>query len=95
MDEQLLQDVRRTEENGYEHLKNLVTLVREQTIPTERPPLVGEIRVKFTTDCHSMSMPWCLVHPASEGLHPNEFQSDIWRGTLRRNFLCYRWEGCM
>jgi hypothetical protein len=36
-----------------------------------------------------------LVHAAPEGLQPNEFQSDIWRGTLRRIFLCYHCEGCM
>jgi hypothetical protein len=40
-------------------------------------------------------MSWFLVHAALEGLHPNEFQSDIRRGTLSRNFLCYHWEGCM
>jgi hypothetical protein len=42
----------------------------------------------------SQSMSWCLVHVASEGLHPNEFQSNVWKGTLRRNFWCYHWEGC-
>jgi hypothetical protein len=31
-------------------------------------------------------MPWCLVHSALKGFHPNEFQSDIRRCTLRRNF---------
>jgi hypothetical protein len=29
------------------------------------------------------------------GLHPNEFQSDVWRGTLRWNCWCHHWEGCM
>jgi hypothetical protein len=28
-------------------LTNSVDLVRERTIPTERPPLVGEVSVKF------------------------------------------------
>jgi hypothetical protein len=41
--------------------------------------------------CMSLS----LVHAALEVLHPNEFQSDIRRGILRRNILCYNWEGCM
>jgi hypothetical protein len=36
------------------------------------------------TDDQSLSMTWCLVHAALEGLHPNEFQSDIGRGTVRR-----------
>jgi hypothetical protein len=36
-------------------------------------------------------MPLCLVHAALEGLHPNELQSDIRRGTLRRNSWCYLW----
>jgi hypothetical protein len=40
-------------------------------------------------------MSWCLAHTALEGLDPNEFQSDIRRATLRRNLLCYHWEGCM
>jgi hypothetical protein len=31
-----------------EHLKlNFVALVRERTIPTERPPLVGEVSANF------------------------------------------------
>jgi hypothetical protein len=29
------------------HINNSVALVREQTIPTERPPLVGEVSAKF------------------------------------------------
>jgi hypothetical protein len=37
---------------------------------------------------------WCLVRSALKGFHPNEFQSDIRRTTLRWNFLCYHWEGC-
>jgi hypothetical protein len=43
----------------------------------------------------SISMSWSLVHANLEVLHPNEFQSDIRRGILRRNFLCCHWEGCM
>jgi hypothetical protein len=46
-------------------------------------------------DQQSISMSWCLIHMALEGFHLNEFQSDIKRWTLRRNFLCYHWEGCM
>jgi hypothetical protein len=46
------------------------------------------------TDCQSIIMYWCLVEVALEGYHPNEFQSDIKRGILRQNFLCYYWEGC-
>jgi hypothetical protein len=38
---------------------------------------------------------WYLVHSALKGFHPNEFQSDIRRGTKRRNFLCYHWEHYM
>jgi hypothetical protein len=32
-------------------------------------------------------MSWCLVHSALKGFNPNEFQSDIRRCTLKRNFL--------
>jgi hypothetical protein len=38
------------------------------------------------TDGQLLSMSWRLDHAALEGLHPNEFQSDIRRGILRRNF---------
>jgi hypothetical protein len=34
---------------------------------------------------HSLRMSWCLVHAALEGLHPNEFESHIRRGTLQRS----------
>jgi hypothetical protein len=40
-------------------------------------------------------MSWSLVHAALEVLHPIESQSDIRRGVLRRNILCYHWEGYM
>jgi hypothetical protein len=33
--------------NYYYYLTNAVTLVRERTIPTERPPLVGEVSANF------------------------------------------------
>jgi hypothetical protein len=47
------------------------------------------------TNGQSIGMSWCLVLSALKGFHPNEFQSDISRGTLWRHFLCYPWEGCM
>jgi hypothetical protein len=34
-------------QNSDTHLTNSVALVRERTIPTERPPLVGEVSAKF------------------------------------------------
>jgi hypothetical protein len=42
----------------YERTTNTVALVLERTIPTERPPLVGEVSVKFVTDrgCHVVSL---------------------------------------
>jgi hypothetical protein len=49
----------------------------------------------IATDGQSIGMSWCLVHSELKGFHPNEFQSDIRRSTLRRNVLCYPWEGCM
>jgi hypothetical protein len=49
----------------------------------------------FRADGQLISMFWCLVYADLQGLHPNEFQSDIRRGTLRWNFSYYRWEGCM
>jgi hypothetical protein len=48
-----------------------------------------------TTYGQSISMSLCLVRSALKGFHPNEFQSDIRRRTLRRNFLCCHCEGCM
>jgi hypothetical protein len=39
-----------------------------------------------TTDGQSISMSWSLVHSALQGLYLNEFQSNIKKGTLRRNF---------
>jgi hypothetical protein len=35
----------------------------------------------------TVSQSWCLVHASLDGLHLNEFQSDIRRGTLRQNCL--------
>jgi hypothetical protein len=55
----------------------------------------GPVQSHVTTDGQSISMAWCLVHSAIEGLHPQEFQSGIRRGTLRRNVWSYHWEGCM
>jgi hypothetical protein len=46
-------------------------------------------------DSQLISISWCLDHSALKGFHLNEFLSDIRRCTLRRNFLCYHWEGCM
>jgi hypothetical protein len=40
-----------------------------------------------TTDGQSISMSWRLVHAALEGLHLNEFQSDIRRGALRQKLF--------
>jgi hypothetical protein len=50
---------------------------------------------KSSYDWRSVNMSSCLVHAALDGLHPNEFKSDIRRVTLRRNCLCYHWESCM
>jgi hypothetical protein len=50
----------------------------------------SKVKVKcqsHVTTCQSLSMSWCLVQAALEGLHPNEFQSDICSGILRQNFL--------
>jgi hypothetical protein len=44
-------------------------------------------RSHITTEGQSINMSWCLVHSALKGFHPNEFQSDIRRSTLKRNFL--------
>jgi hypothetical protein len=50
----------------------------------------------LTTDGQSITMSSCLVHSTLKGFHPNKFQSDIKRSTLRRrNLLKYHWEGCM
>jgi hypothetical protein len=63
-------------------------------IPQEQDgPVQSESHVK--TDGHPISTSWCLVHPALDVLHPNKFQSDIRKGRLRWNILCYHWEGCM
>jgi hypothetical protein len=51
-------------------------------------------KVKVTLR-QSISMSWCLVHWALKGFHPNEFESDIRRCTLRRNFSCYHWKDCI
>jgi hypothetical protein len=40
-------------------------------------------------------MSWCLIHSTLKGFHSNKFQFDIRKCTLRRNFWCYHWEGCM
>jgi hypothetical protein len=72
----------------------LVSVGRPLYIPKEQDgPVLRQRHV--TTDGQSISMSCCLVHAALEGLHPNGFQSDIRRCTLRRNVLCYHWEGCI
>jgi hypothetical protein len=37
-----------TKNNLQVQTKNSVALVRERTLPTERPPLVGEVTAKFS-----------------------------------------------
>jgi hypothetical protein len=54
-----------------------------------------ERQSRVMNDGQSISMFWCQVLSALKWFHPNEFQSDIRSSTLRRNFLCYHWEGCM
>jgi hypothetical protein len=45
--------------------QNFVALVRKQTIPTERPPLVGEVSVNFSGQRVSRGQrtesPWPLI----------------------------------
>jgi hypothetical protein len=52
-------------------------------------------RIHVTTVGQSVIFSLCLVHSALKEFHPNEFESDNRRSTLRRNFLCYHWENCM
>jgi hypothetical protein len=75
-------------------VSNLPPTWRAIYIPQE---LVGQVQSQshVMTNGQSISMSWSLVHTALGMLHPNEFQSDIRRGILRRNFLCYHWKGCM
>jgi hypothetical protein len=40
----------RDRSNIYKQKKNSVALVRERTIPTERPPLIGEVSANFFAD---------------------------------------------
>jgi hypothetical protein len=54
-------------------------------IPQEQDGPV-QTQSRITTDGQSISMSWCLVRASLEGLHLNEFQSDIRRGPLRRNY---------
>jgi hypothetical protein len=66
----------------------------EAQVPQEQAsPVQSQSHV--TTDVQSLSVSWSQVHAPLEGLHPNEFQSDIRRCTLRWICLCYHWEGCM
>jgi hypothetical protein len=50
--------------NNNNNNKNSVARVRERTIPTERPPLVGEVSVKF------LRIEGCRVVSAADPLRP-------------------------
>jgi hypothetical protein len=67
--------------------------VSRMYIPQEQDGPVQRSQSQVTINGQAISMSWCLVHAALEELHPNEFQSDIRRGILRRNCLCYHWQG--
>jgi hypothetical protein len=40
-------------------------------------------------------MSWCLIYVPLEGIHPNDYQSDITSCILKRNCLYYHWVSCM
>jgi hypothetical protein len=44
--------------------------------------MVQSSQSHVTTDGQSLSMSWCLVQVALDGLHPNEFQKECIKATF-------------
>jgi hypothetical protein len=53
---------------------------------------VKKVTIRLTVS-QSISMSWCLVHAALEGLHPKEFEFDIRRSAFEYNLSCLKYLG--
>jgi hypothetical protein len=63
-----------------------IYVLQEQDGPVQSQ---SQSQSHIMTDDQSISMSRCLVHSAVKGFHPNGFQSEISRRTLRRKCWCY------